>query len=62
MNIHDDDTFAFNLEDRINKKYDYKINSLRPTANKIQNEEMNIEEPLNELPSSKKRGIDMISY
>lgn len=49
MNIEDDETFAFNLEDRISKKYDYKINSLKPKdiSSKFKNEEMNVEEPLN---------------
>ena len=47
MHIDEDDTFAFNLEDRINKKYDYKINSLKPKdiVQNVQNEEMRIEEP-----------------
>lgn len=44
MQIEEDDTFAFNLEDRINKKYDYKISSLKPKdiVNKVYNEEMSI--------------------
>ena len=50
MNIEDDETFAFNLEERINKKYDYKINSLKPndSSSKFKNEGIIAEKPSND--------------
>jgi len=63
LNIEDDKSFAFNLEDRINKKYDYKISSLKPVDNssKYKNEEMIVDEPRNDQIQSKKINVEMTS-